>query len=682
MTVAVLALGILCAAGTCAPPGTPPAQSPVGVSPSGETPRPAPGFVHAAGREIVDGAGAPLRLRGVNLGLWLLWENYLIRFEGKDLTESRMKRQVIDLVGRDAAYRFFRAVRENCVTPADLRRIRELGWNCVRIPFNARMLSDRGHFDLAPGEGWRILDRALDWCEAEGVYAVLDMHSAPGGQNPGGISDNELRAGLFDGPSTTRFRSETAELWGAIARRYRSRTIVAAYDLLNEPVVRDEWGDGAALAAVTRRLVAAVRREDPDHMIMVEGNWYATDFHMFEDARLDGNVCYQFHKYWNETGPDTVGYLVDLRRKLNAPFWLGETGENSRKWYARCIQLMEESGFGWCFWPWKRIGDGCIQRVEHPDAWRRTSEALGDPGKRKGLSRKEAVAGLDALAGALRLANCREDTGTVRALRGEYPEVFRIPGRLEAAEYARCSVRRKGNAGGKHRAGDADICREGKALFVRNLERGDSLEWDAEALAADFMRPVLAGATGFLEVAVDGQVLPAGGRAVAAGKHTVSVRAVRDGGGLAAVELAARPGRIEAEDYIPGEGTGFHDSDAKNRGEEFRPDEAVDVGTCDEGGYCVGWITDGEWLTWRIQAPQDGICDLVIRYASLGGGGPLRFTLDGRLLGEAAAPDTGWWQSWKDLTLPGLDLPAGEHVLRLDAIKGGFNLDYLLFLPR
>ncbi|MEK7474060.1 MAG: cellulase family glycosylhydrolase [Candidatus Coatesbacteria bacterium] len=654
------------------------------------------GYVHASGTELVDGAGSPLRLRGVNLGFWLLWESYLIRFEGKDLTESRMKRAVVDLVGREAAGRFFRSCRENTVAPADLRRIRELGWNCVRIPFNARILSDRGHFDLAPGEGWRVLDRALDWCEAEGLYVVLDMHSAPGGQNAGGISDNDNHAGLFEGPSTTRFRDETAALWGAIARRYAKRTIIAAYDLLNEPVVKNEWGDGEALMAVTRRLVAAVRREDPDHMIMVEGNWYATDFHMFEGAALDSNLCYQFHKYWSETGPDTIGYLVDLRRKLDAPFWLGETGENSRKWYARCIGLMEEAGFGWCFWPWKRIGDGCIQRVDQPDAWRRTSEALGDPGKRKGLSRKEAVAGLTALAEALRLANCREDPETVRALRGEYPEVFRVPGRLDAAEYARCAVRQKGNAGGRHRAGDADIFKEGEALVVRNLEAGDSLAWDVEALAADVMRPVLHGATGFLDVLVDGATLPPGGAGIAAGRHVVTVRATAARAvaasaetagaapaALAALELASRPGRIEAEDFLPGQDAGYHDLDNVNHGKsEVRKGEGVSVEECSEGGCNIGWIEAGEWFTWRIEVPRAGTYDLVIRYSSRSGGGPFRLSLEGRKLADGLmTPSTGWWQNWADLKVPGLALPAGSHLLRLDAVKGGYNLNYFLFLP-
>ncbi|MEK7766946.1 MAG: cellulase family glycosylhydrolase, partial [bacterium] len=447
--------------------------------------------MHASGTRIVDGEGKELLLRGVNLGGWLLWESYLIKFPGKDLTESRMKRELVERHGKDAAYAFFRAYREHYVTRADLKRIRRLDWNVVRIPFNARILADEAHFDMAPGEGWALLDRALDWCEREGLYAVLDMHSAPGGQNGGGITDTELKRGLFAGDSVTRYRDEMAALWSRIAARYRDRTIVAAYDLLNEPAVPNEEGGGAAVAEVTRRMIAAVRAVDPRHLIMVEGNWYATDFSMFlppapgrTGAALsaaegpDGNLCWQFHKYWNDTTPRSVRGFLELRERTRAPVWLGETGENSHAWYGACIRLMEAHGIGWCFWPWKRAGGGCVEAFEPPAEWTRTP------------------AGLVAFAAALKLARCREDAETVRAL--------------------------------------------------------------------------------------------------------------RDGVASARAQPPAGSFVVEAEEFLPGEATGYHDSEAKNQGDASRKDEGVDVQATDEGGFGIGWITAGEWLTWRVEVPRAG----------------------------------------------------------------------------
>jgi len=38
-------------------------------------------YAHARGMEIVDGAGHPIQLKGINLGNWLVPEGYMWRFE-------------------------------------------------------------------------------------------------------------------------------------------------------------------------------------------------------------------------------------------------------------------------------------------------------------------------------------------------------------------------------------------------------------------------------------------------------------------------------------------------------------------------------------------------------------------------------------------------------------------------
>jgi len=524
-----------------------------------------PGFVRASGTSIVDGTGAPILLRGANLGGWLLWESYLIRLNGEGWTESRIKRALVDVAGRDAAFAGFRALRDAWVTPADFHRMRELGFNAVRVPVNARVLDPDGHFDLTGDEGWRVLDRVVDGCEAEGLYVVLDLHSAPGGQNGGGITDTELQRGLFAGDSTTEYREATAELWGRIAGRYRKRTIVAAYDLINEPAVPADEGGGAGILDLYRRCIAAVRAQDPRHLIMVEGNWYATDFSFFPSPGLDANLCYQFHKYWNATSPKSIAPYLELRRTHAAPVWLGETGENAPAWYARCVDLMNANGIGWCFWPWKRMGGGCLEPMDEPDAWKKVVGALAAKTR---VSRSDAAAGLRALTYAAALAHCHEDRVVVEALTGS-----RRPA-----------------------------------------------------------TPV--------------------------------------------------PGRIEAEDFRGGSGTGYLDHDPENRGGEYRTEEGVDIEGCDEGGYDVGWIEAGEWLTWNVPDLSPGHYNLRLRYASESGGGALTLSLDGRRLPGVFEPaSTGGWQSWADFKVPDIRLTNGRHLLRLDVVRPGFNLDYLQFVP-
>ena len=32
-------------------------------------------------------------------------------------------------------------------------------------------------------DGFKMLDDVIDWCEEYGIYAILDLHAAPGGQS-------------------------------------------------------------------------------------------------------------------------------------------------------------------------------------------------------------------------------------------------------------------------------------------------------------------------------------------------------------------------------------------------------------------------------------------------------------------------------------------------------------------
>ncbi|MEB3339438.1 carbohydrate-binding protein, partial [Okeania sp.] len=66
--------------------------------------------------------------------------------------------------------------------------------------------------------------------------------------------------------------------------------------------------------------------------------------------------------------------------------------------------------------------------------------------------------------------------------------------------------------------------------------------------------------------------------------------------------------RIEAENYKPGgEGVAYHDTTSGNSGNKYRSED-VDIQTTSDvgGGYNVGWINPGEWLTYDVQIPEAG----------------------------------------------------------------------------
>ena len=70
-----------------------------------------------------------------------------------------------------------------------------------------------------------------------------------------------------------------------------------------------------------------------------------------------------------------------------------------------------------------------------------------------------------------------------------------------------------------------------------------------------------------------------------------------------------------------------------------------------------------------------------MRVASFGEGGTFSVAVDGKtLLAPIAVPDTGGWQNWQTVTINGLPLTAGTHVLRINmlligrsGITGNFN---------
>ena len=62
----------------------------------------------------------------------------------------------------------------NCwITREDFVRVKELGLNCVRLPFLHDSLD-------APDGPFSRIDQAVAWARETGVYLILDLHGTPG----------------------------------------------------------------------------------------------------------------------------------------------------------------------------------------------------------------------------------------------------------------------------------------------------------------------------------------------------------------------------------------------------------------------------------------------------------------------------------------------------------------------
>ncbi|MBN1699997.1 MAG: cellulase family glycosylhydrolase [Spirochaetales bacterium] len=129
---------------------------------------------------------------------------------------------------------------------------------------------------------------------------------------------------------------------------------------------------------------------------------------------------------------------------------------------------------------------------------------------------------------------------------------------------------------------------------------------------------------------------------------------------------------LEAEDY-----TGYSDSTGGNEGNTYRTDD-VDIEPCAEGGYNVGWITDGEWLQYDLAVDASDIFIVYVRVASpLGKTDGFYIELDGTdVTGPVEIPNTGAWQSWQDSVIGGIPISAGVHTLRI-VMHGDFNFNFI-----
>lgn len=374
------------------------------------------GYLRTRGMEIVDDAGRPLLLRGVGLGNWLLPEGYMWRF-GDGLGSPReIEARIAHLIGADAAADFWKRFRDVFIAEEDIARIAELGFDHVRLPINSRvLLTGDGDFRA---DGFALIDRVIDWCARHELWVLLDLHGAPGGQTGTNIDDSPRgKPELF---MDERYRRLTVALWREIARRYRHDTTVLGYDLLNEPLP-EQWQHvyPRELIDLYTDLTAAIREEDPDHLIMYEGPQWATDVSIFTRV-LDPNSVLQFHRYWCAPERASIDDYLRARDRLGTPVYMGEGGENTPEWIYTATRLYEQYGIGWNFWPWKKLGTRTSPvSAPVPDGW----ERIADPGDDVDAATAQRL--LDTMLDNVALRRCEVREDVINALFGRVP--LRLP---------------------------------------------------------------------------------------------------------------------------------------------------------------------------------------------------------------------------------------------------------------
>jgi hypothetical protein len=325
----------------------------------------------------------------MGLGGWMLQEGYMLNL-GELGQQHVIHRKLAQLAGQDAVDRFQQSWLDHHMTRADMDALGRWGFNAVRLPMHYALFLDP---DAPAGQdrwredGFRRVDRLLEWAAANRMWVILDLHAAPGGQGTDlAISDRDpSKPSLWDSAENQR---RTVALWRELARRYANNPWVGGYDILNEP----NWdfdgpggGHGcedkrnAPITALYKKITTAIREHDRDHLIVIEGNCWGNNYAGIMPD-WDGKLVLSFHKYWNRNDNASIDGILKLREATGRPIWLGESGENSNAWYRDAIKLVERHKIGWAWWPLKKLGfNNPLEVVPNP-GWKRVVAYLTGKG--------------------------------------------------------------------------------------------------------------------------------------------------------------------------------------------------------------------------------------------------------------------------------------------------------------
>ncbi|MFA5299247.1 MAG: cellulase family glycosylhydrolase, partial [Lutibacter sp.] len=325
------------------------------------------GYLHSNGQNIEDGNGNKVILRGLGLGGWMIQEGYMLKTGAFAGPQYKIKEKITDLIGTANTTEFYDAYKQNGITKRDIDSLAVWGFNAIRLPMHYNLFTLPIEEEIVSGqntwleEGFLMTDNLLNWCAANKIYLILDLHAAPGGQGKdANISDYDPeKPALWESVAN---QDKTVALWKKLALRYKDSPWIGGYDLLNEP----NWNftgtnqngcdetSNAPLRELQIKITNAIREVDSNHLIFIEGNCWGNNYQgMF--PLWDDNMAMSFHKYWNYNNIASIQTMLNYRTQYNVPIWMGEGGENSNVWFKDAITLFESNRIGWAFWPMKKI---------------------------------------------------------------------------------------------------------------------------------------------------------------------------------------------------------------------------------------------------------------------------------------------------------------------------------------
>lgn len=255
--------------------------------------------------------------------------------------EYTVRNHLIRRFGESAANELIAEFQNNWITAQDIQNIANMNMNFIRVPvyWMDFALKD-GTIRNDANSGFAKLDWLLNLCSQYGIYVLIDFHGAPGGANGWASSGQAgtIPTELFVGDAATVEwnRQVTLNIWTALATRYKNNPTVAAYGLLNEPVLSfsaDDHLDGTKYWFYNE-IYNTVRAIDQNHIVIFEefNDWSIAENR--PERQNWTNYMFEKHPYdmANATSWDaqknlansTVSTLSGIQNSWNIPLLVGE----------------------------------------------------------------------------------------------------------------------------------------------------------------------------------------------------------------------------------------------------------------------------------------------------------------------------------------------------------------------
>jgi len=363
------------------------------------------------------------KIRGVNIGGLFVSEPWMMGDEWNKMGCSGTGDEFncVQKLGQAQADFNFQKHYDTFITQDDIKRIKSLGLNTIRVPVGYWMREDivNRNSEHFPRGGFPYLRRLCQWAKDAGIYVIIDLHAAPGGQQ----KDQSFTGKSVSTPGFfVSWQYERAykflEWMAKIIHTDSAFWSVGALQLVNEPIQNpnqypslvNEFYPNAWKRIRAAEAALGTTQANLLHIQMMDQRWGSGNpnqalkdlwFAFYDDhnyvkwtpnvaATRDAYMRFTCQQDLGGNWPVVVGeWSLSTADENGAEFNVNRPDAKAwyRRWWSAQTYAYEKQN-GWIFWTWKvQNGDWRWGYSNAVDAGVIPTNARGDAGACNGFTK-------------------------------------------------------------------------------------------------------------------------------------------------------------------------------------------------------------------------------------------------------------------------------------------------------